>query len=80
MEAIRCWAGRDGGYNSFVSYNELQPSWNAFQFYHNAFFILVAFVALDSEQLGEVVGDGYHYDFGVNMSPHFKGNKMSKPD
>ena len=45
-----------------------------------AYFIEVAFVALDSEQLGEMVEDGYHHDFGDNKFPHYLGEKTSKPD
>ena len=38
----------------------------------------VAFLALDSEKLGEHVDDAYHLDFGDNMFPHFKGNIKTK--
>jgi uncharacterized protein (DUF952 family) len=38
----------------------------------------VAFLALDSEKLGEHFDDAYHLDFGDNMFPHFKGNKKTK--
>ena len=38
----------------------------------------VAFLALDSEKLGEHVDDAYHFDFGDNMFPHYKGNRKTK--
>ena len=38
----------------------------------------VAFIALDSEKLGEHVNDNYHHDFGDNMFPHFLGNRKTK--
>ena len=40
----------------------------------------MAFIALDSENLGEHVDDAFHYDFGDNMFPHFMGNKTSADD
>ena len=38
----------------------------------------VAFMALDLEKLGEHVDAAFHYDFGDNMFPHFKGNRKTK--
>ncbi len=34
----------------------------------------MAFIAVDSENLGELVNDQYHTDFGDNKFPYFKGN------
>ena len=69
---------------SYISFNDLEPSRYALSFIPQpnqaAYFIEVAFVALDSEQLGEMVEDGYHHDFGDNKFPHYLGNKTSKPD
>lgn len=44
----------------------------------NSYWMDVAFLALDSEKLGEHVDDAYHLDFGDNMFPHFKGNRKTK--
>ena len=33
---------------------------------------------MDSEKLGKNVEDSFHYDFGDNMFPHFKGNRKTK--
>ena len=38
----------------------------------------VAFMALDSEKLGEHVNDAFHYDFGDNMFPHYKKKRKTK--
>jgi hypothetical protein len=38
----------------------------------------VAFLALDSEKLGEHVEDAYHYDFGDNIFPQYKQNRKTK--
>jgi len=66
----------------FISFNDLQPSRFALSFVPNdnrqAFWMEVAFLALDSEKLGEHVEDAYHLDFGDNMFPHFKGNRKTK--
>ena len=35
----------------------------------------IAFIALDSKQLGEDVDDKFHYDFGDNQFPYFLGNQ-----
>ncbi len=43
----------------------------------NATFIRVAFIALDSENLGEHVNDEFHNDFGDHKFPYFKHNKCS---
>ena len=68
--------------NSFRSLNDLQPSRFALSYVPNpnrrAYWMEVAFMALDSEKLGEHVNDAYHLDFGDNMFPHFKGNKKTK--
>ena len=66
----------------FISFNDLQPSRFALSFVPNdnrqAYWMEVAFLALDSEKLGEHVEDAYHLDFGDNMFPHFKGNRKTK--
>ena len=66
----------------FISFNDLQPSRFALSYIPNpnrrAFWIEAAFLALDSEKLGEHVDDAFHYDFGDNMFPHFKENRKTK--
>jgi len=66
----------------FISFNDLQPSRFALSYVPNdnrqAYWMEVAFLALDSEKLGEHVEDAYHLDFGDNMFPHFKGNRKTK--
>ena len=37
-----------------------------------------AFLALDSEKLGELVEDAYYLDFGDNMFPLYKANRKTK--
>ena len=41
-------------------------------------YIEAAFIALDSEKLGEHVNDAKHVDFGDNKFPYFLGNKKNK--
>ena len=66
----------------YVSFDDIQPSRYALSFVPSVNirddFMAVAFVALDSEKLGEHVNDNYHYDFGDNMFPHYLGNKKTK--
>jgi len=66
----------------FISFNDLQPSRYALSYIPNsnrrAFWMEVAFMALDSEKLGEHADDAFHYDFGDNMFPHFKENRKTK--
>ena len=67
----------------FISFNDLQPSRFALSYIPNpnrrAYWMgEVAFMALDSEKLGEHVDAAFHYDFGDNMFPHFKGNRKTK--
>ena len=66
----------------FISFNDLQPSRYALSYVPNenrrSYWMEVAFMALDSEKLGEHVDDDYHLDFGDNMFPHFKGNRKTK--
>ena len=66
----------------FISFNDLQPSRFALSYVPNdnrhAYWMEVAFLALDSEKLGEHVEDAYHLDFGDNMFPHFMGNRKTK--
>ena len=66
----------------FISFNDLQPSRFALSYIPNknkhAYHMEVSFMALDSEKLGEHVDDAYHFDFGDNMFPHYKGNRKTK--
>ena len=66
----------------FISFNDLQPSRYALSYILNpnrrALWMEVAFMALDSEKLGEHADDAFHYDFGDNMFPHFKENRKTK--
>ena len=43
-----------------------------------SYWMEVAFLALDSESLGEHVEDAYHYDFGDNIFPQYKQNTKTK--
>ena len=67
---------------TFVAFSDLQPSRYALSYLpnhnRNSYWMDVAFLALDSEKLGEHVDDAYHLDFGDNMFPHFKGNRKTK--
>ena len=64
--------------SSFIAFNDLQPTRYAMSYIeesnHNAYTVQVAFIALDSENLGELVNDGFHTDFGDNKFPYYKGN------
>ena len=66
----------------FISFNNLQPSRFDLSYIPNpnrrTFWMGAAFLALDSEKLGEHVDDAFHYDFGDNMFPHFKENRKTK--
>ena len=66
----------------FISFNDLQPSRYALSFVPNdnrrSYWMEVAFIALDSEKLGEKPEDSFHYDFGDNMFPRYKENKTTK--
>jgi hypothetical protein len=66
----------------FISLNDLQPSRYALSYVPNpnirGYWVEAAFIALDSEKLGENVEDSFHYDFGDNMFPHFKENRKTK--
>ena len=66
----------------FISFNDLQPSRYALSYIPNpnrrAYWMEVAFMALDSEKLGEHVDDAFHYDFGDNLFPHYKENRKTK--
>jgi hypothetical protein len=66
----------------FISFNDLQPSRFALSYIPNpnlrAYWIEAAFMALDSEKLGEHVDDAFHYDFGDNMFPQYKENRKTK--
>ena len=69
---------------SFIAFNDLQPSRYAMSYIeesnHNAYKVQVAFIALDSENLGEMVDDHYHTDFGDNKFPYYKGNTNVRID
>jgi hypothetical protein len=62
---------------NFVSFNDLEPSRYALSYIpeqnQNAYYINMAFIALDSEKLGEQEEDRVHADFGDNMFPHYLG-------
>ncbi len=64
--------------SSFISFSDLQPSRYALSYINepneNAYVVRVAFIAVDSENIGEMVNDMYHVDFGDNKFPFFKGN------
>ena len=66
----------------FISFNDLQPSRYALSYVPNpnrrSYWMEVAFLALDSEKLGEHVEDAYHLDFGDNMFPHYKETRKTK--
>jgi len=66
----------------FISFNDLQPSRYAMSYVPNlnrrSYWMEVAFLALDSEKLGEHVEDAYHYDFGDNIFPQYKQNRKTK--
>ena len=68
----------------FVSFSDLQPSRYALSYIPesnmHAYSINVAFIALDSEKLGEHVNDAIHLDFGDNKFPYYLGNKKTKLD
>jgi len=64
--------------SSFISFSDLQPSRYALSYIEQpnerAYHVEVAFIAVDSENLGELDNDQYHKDFGDNKFPYFKGN------
>jgi hypothetical protein len=66
----------------FISFNDLQPSRYALSYIPNlnqrSYWMEVAFLALDSEKLGEHVEDAYYLDFGDNMFPLYKANRKTK--
>jgi hypothetical protein len=66
----------------FISFDDIQPSRYALSYVPSNNVrddsMKVAFIALDSEKLGEHVNDNYHHDFGDNMFPHFLGNRKTK--
>lgn len=66
----------------FVAFSDLQPSRYALSYIKQpnprAYNVEVAFIALDSENLGELVDDRYHTDFGDNQFPYYKGNSNNK--
>jgi hypothetical protein len=66
----------------FISFNDLQPSRFALSYIPNpnrrSYWMEVAFMALDSEKLGEHVDAAFYNDFGDNIFPPFKGNRKTK--
>jgi len=66
----------------FISFSDLQPSRYALSYVpqsnERVDYIEAAFIALDSEKLGEHVNDAVHVDFGDNKFPYFLGNKKNK--
>ena len=44
----------------------------------SAYYIHCAFVALDSQNLGELVNDAFHHDFGDKIFKHYLPNRNSK--
>lgn len=66
----------------FIAFDDIQPSRYAMSYLPSDNirddFMKVAFIALDSEKLGEHVNDDYHHDFGDNMFPHYQGNRKTK--
>ena len=63
---------------TFVSFNDLEPSRYALSYLPapnaNPYcYIQMAFIALDSEKLGERSDDNIHVDFGDNKFPHYLG-------
>lgn len=66
----------------FISFSDLQPSRYALSYVprsnERVDYMDAAFIALDSEKLGEHVNDAVHVDFGDNKFPYFLGNKKNK--
>ena len=66
----------------FVAFSDLQPSRYALSYIKEpnprAYNVEAAFIALDAENLGDLVDDCYHTDFGDNQFPYYKGNSNSK--
>ena len=66
----------------FISFNDLQPSRYALSYVPQSNerldYIEAAFIALDSEKLGEHVNDAIQVDFGDEKFPYFLGNKKNK--
>ena len=69
---------------SFISFDDLLPSRYALSFIEqtspNAYNVDVAFIALDAKNLGELVTNSYHTDFGDNVLPYFKSNTNQQID
>ena len=67
--------------NPYISYDDLLPSRYALSYITQsnptAFNVNCAFVALDSQQLGEHVDDNFHYDFGDNKFLYYKGTSRN---
>ena len=67
--------------SQFISFNDLLPSRYAMSYIPPtnmlAYYVQCAFIGLDSHQLGEEVDDNFHYQFGDNTIPHFKGSRST---
>ena len=65
--------------SEFIALSDLEPSRYAMSFIEEtnlrAYKVEIAFMALDAENLGELVNDHFHTDFGDNKFPYYKGNK-----
>ena len=71
------WPTRSVGINSNISTKTLKPSRFALAFIPPtdlSVYVEVAFIALDSECLGELNQDNYTADFGDNKFPYYQGN------
>jgi hypothetical protein len=69
---------------TFISFDDLVPSRYALSYIEqsnpNAYNVNVAFIALDAENLGELVNHSYHTDFGDNILPYYKSNTNRRID
>ncbi len=85
MEHWRSWSqGEHPKVFSFIAFSDIEPSRYSLSYIQEpnplAYRVKVAFIAVDSENLGEVVNDMYHTDFGDNQFPYYKGNTNVKID
>ena len=66
----------------YVSFNDLQPSRYAMSYLSepnkHAYFINMAFIALDAEKLGGHAEDREHVDFGDNKFTLYLGNRRNQ--
>ena len=85
MAHLRNWSEDEHpNVSSFIAFSDIQPSRYALSYIEepneNAYNVKVAFIAVDSENLGEMVNDQFHTDFGDNKFPYFKGNTNVRID